>query len=311
MKILVTGGAGYLGNVIIRELLKNKHEITVIDNFMYNQQSSLLTLSKNEKINIIKSDVRNYKLLKEEVKKNDVIIPLAAIVGAPACDLNPDLATELNFNQIKNIKELMTKDQLIILPVTNSGYGIGKKDLYCDETSELNPISHYGKTKVESEKLILDLENFVSLRLATVFGVSARMRIDLLVNDFVYKAFNDKYIVLFESHFKRNYIHIDDIAKLISLILENPKTFNKNIYNVGLEDANLSKKELCNKIIDYMPKTLIIENEFYKDPDQRNYIVSNKKIYSTSWKPIRSIDYGIKELLNCYKFFEKNNYKNI
>ena len=148
MKILVTGGAGYLGNVIIRELLKNKHEITVIDNFMYNQQSSLLTLSKNEKINIIKSDVRNYKLLKEEVKKNDVIIPLAAIVGAPACDLNPDLATELNFNQIKNIKELMTKDQLIILPVTNSGYGIGKKDLYCDETSELNPISHYGKTKV-------------------------------------------------------------------------------------------------------------------------------------------------------------------
>ncbi len=311
MKILVTGGAGYLGNVIIRELLKNKHEITVIDNFMYNQQSSLLTLSKNEKINIIKSDVRNYKLLKEEVKKNDVIIPLAAIVGAPACDLNPDLATELNFNQIKNIKELMTKDQLIILPVTNSGYGIGKKDLYCDETSELNPISHYGKTKVESEKLILDLENFVSLRLATVFGVSARMRIDLLVNDFVYKAFNDKYIVLFESHFKRNYIHIDDIAKLISLILENPKTFNKNIYNVGLEDANLSKKELCNKIKDYMPKTLIIENEFYKDPDQRNYIVSNKKIYSTSWKPIRSIDYGIKELLNCYKFFEKNNYKNI
>tara|TARA_B100001093_G_C26761083_1_gene985727 strand:- start:392 stop:1327 length:936 start_codon:yes stop_codon:yes gene_type:complete len=311
MKILVTGGAGYLGNVIIRELLKNKHEITVIDNFMYNQQSSLLTLSKNEKINIIKSDVRNYKLLKEEVKKNDVIIPLAAIVGAPACDLNPDLATELNFNQIKNIKELMTKDQLIILPVTNSGYGIGKTDLYCDETSELNPISHYGKTKVESEKLILDLENFVSLRLATVFGVSARMRIDLLVNDFVYKAFNDKYIVLFESHFKRNYIHIDDIAKLISLILENPKTFNKNIYNVGLEDANLSKKELCNKIKDYMPKTLIIENEFYKDPDQRNYIVSNKKIYSTSWKPIRSIDYGIKELLNCYKFFEKNNYKNI
>jgi len=311
MKILVTGGAGYLGNVIIRELLKNKHEITVIDNFVYNQQSSLLTLSKNEKINIIKSDVRNYKLLKEEVKKNDVIIPLAAIVGAPACDLNPDLATELNFNQIKNIKELMTKDQLIILPVTNSGYGIGKKDLYCDETSELNPISHYGKTKVESEKLILDLENFVSLRLATVFGVSARMRIDLLVNDFVYKAFNDKYIVLFESHFKRNYIHIDDIAKLISLILENPKTFNKNIYNVGLEDANLSKKELCNKIKDYMPKTLIIENEFYKDPDQRNYIVSNKKIYSTSWKPIRSIDYGIKELLNCYKFFEKNNYKNI
>ena len=311
MKILVTGGAGYLGNVIIRELLKNKHEITVIDNFMYNQQSSLLTLSKNEKINIIKSDVRNYKLLKEEVKKNDVIIPLAAIVGAPACDLNPDLATELNFNQIKNIKELMTKDQLIILPVTNSGYGIGKKDLYCDETSELNPISHYGKTKVESEKLILDLENFVSLRLATVFGVSARMRIDLLVNDFVYKAFNDKYIVLFESHFKRNYIHIDDIAKLIGLILENPKTFNKNIYNVGLEDANLSKKELCNKIKDYMPETLIIENEFYKDPDQRNYIVSNKKIYSTSWKPIRSIDYGIKELLNCYKFFEKNNYKNI
>ena len=155
--------------MIIRELLNNRHEITVIDNFMYNQQSCLLNLSKNEKLNIIQSDVRNYNLLKEEVKKNDAIIPLAAIVGAPACDLNPELATEINLNQIKKIKKLISKNQLIILPVTNSGYGIGKKDIFCDETSELNPISHYGKTKVESEKLILDLENFCIVTIGKCF----------------------------------------------------------------------------------------------------------------------------------------------
>jgi nucleoside-diphosphate-sugar epimerase len=311
MKILITGGAGYIGNVLTRELLKNNFKVTIIDNFGYNQQSSLLSISKNENLEIIKSDVRNLDILNNEIKKHDVVIPLAAVVGAPACDLNPKLASEINLDQIKNIKKIIHKDQIILLPVTNSGYGIGKKDIYCDETSDLNPISHYGKTKVESEKVISDLENFVSLRLATVFGVSSRMRVDLLVNDFVYKACTDKYLVLFESHFKRNFIHIDDIAFLMKKILLNFNDFKGNIFNVGIEDANLSKKELCEKIKEYLPKTLIIENEFNKDPDQRNYIVSNKKIYSKGWKPERSIDYGIQELIKCYNFFERNDYKNI
>ena len=311
MKVLITGGAGYIGNVLTRELLKNNFQVTIIDNFGYNQQASLLSISKDKNLEIIKSDVRNLDILNNEVKKHDVIIPLAAVVGAPACDLNPKLATEINLDQIKNIKKIIHKDQIILLPVTNSGYGIGKKDIYCDETSDLNPISHYGKTKVESEKVISDLQNFVSLRLATVFGVSSRMRIDLLVNDFVYKACTDKYLVLFESHFKRNFIHIDDIAFLMKKILLDFNDFKGNIFNVGIEDANLSKKELCEKIKEYLPKTLIIENEFYKDPDQRNYIVSNKKIYSKGWKPERSIDYGIQELIKCYNFFERNDYKNI
>ena len=311
MKVLITGGAGYIGNVLTRELLKNNYKVTIIDNFGYNQQASLLSISKDKNLEIIKSDVRNLDILNNEIKKHDVIIPLAAVVGAPACDLNPKLATEINLDQIKNIKKIIHKDQIILLPVTNSGYGIGKKDIYCDETSDLNPISHYGKTKVDSEKVISDLENFVSLRLATVFGVSSRMRVDLLVNDFVYKACTDKYLVLFESHFKRNFIHIDDIAFLMRKILLNFNDFKGNIFNVGIEDANLSKKELCEKIKEYLPKTLIIENEFNKDPDQRNYIVSNKKIYSKGWKPERSIDYGIQELIKCYNFFERNDYKNI
>lgn len=311
MKILITGGAGYIGNVLTRELLNNNHKVTIIDNFIFNQQASLIDICKNNNLQIIKSDIRNIKNLNNEIGKHDVIIPLAGIVGAPACDINPDLATEINLTQIQNIKKNLSKNQIIILPVTNSGYGIGTKDIYCDENSNLNPISHYGKTKVEAEKVISDLENFVSLRLATVFGVSARMRLDLLVNDFVYKAFKDKYLVLFESHFKRNYIHIDDIAFLIKKILINFDEFKGNIFNVGLEDANLSKKELCENIKEFLPKTLILENEFYKDPDQRNYIVSNKKIYSKGWKPIRSIEYGINELIKCYQFFEKNDFKNI
>ncbi len=309
--ILVTGGAGYIGNVLIRNLLKKDFKVTVFDNFYYNQFNSILDLVSLKNLNIIENDVRNTKDLLDQVKLNDIIIPLAGIVGAPACSKNEKLATEVNTVQIKEISKNLSKDQIVILPVTNSGYGIGKEGIYCDEKSPLNPISHYGKTKVEAEKYIVDKNNFVSMRLATVFGVSGRMRTDLLVNNFVYKAYNEKSLILFESHFKRNYIHIQDISNAIIKILLNFNNFKNEIYNVGINDANLSKKELAYKIKDHLPDLEITEDEFAKDPDKRNYIVSNDKIYNKGWKPTKTLDDGIEELIKCYRLFKNKNSSNI
>jgi len=301
MKVLVTGGAGYIGVALVNKLLKKKYKVTVLDNFYFNQQYVFLDLIKNPNLNVINEDVRNFKVLKKCIKENEIIIPLAGIVGAPACKKKPKLATEINLNQIKNISRMVTSKHKLILPVTNSGYGIGKEGEFCTEESPLNPISHYGVTKVKAEKEIQKLKNFVSLRLATVFGLSGRIRTDLLVNDFTYRAvFQDK-IELFEPHFKRNYIHVNDVARVMVFCIENFKKLKNNIYNIGLENANLSKLELC-KLIKKNHKTLkIIINEFNKDPDQRNYIVSNKKILSTGWRPKHSLDSGIKELIKCYK----------
>ena len=313
MKILVTGGAGYIGNVLIRRLILEKKvkKITLLDNFFYKQEQTILDVISEKKLDVIKGDVRNKNFFKNIIKKHDIIIPLAAIVGAPACDKHKKLAKELNLDQIKFICDLKDRNQILILPVTNSGYGIGKKNKFYDENSPLNPISLYGRTKVASERYILDSNNFISLRLATVFGISPRMRVDLLVNDFVYKSYKFKKLILFESHFRRNFIHIKDIAEVIIFLLNNFKKTKNNIYNVGLEDANLTKKQLALKIKKKIPKLSIIENEFTKDPDQRNYLVSNKKIYNTGWKPKFSIDDGIDELVKYYSFNKKNYHKNI
>ncbi len=310
-KILITGGAGYIGNVLTRKLLQNQqNQITVIDNFSHSQQSSFFEIVNNNKLNIIDQDVRNKNILKEQLSKNDIIIPLAGVVGAPACEKNKLLATELNLNQIVNIKKEISKDQILIVPISNSGYGIGEKGKFCDESSPLNPISHYGKTKVEAEKHISDLENFISLRLATVFGVSPRMRVDLLVNDFTLKAVRDKYIVLFEEHFKRNYIHVKDVSDSFIFCVENFGKMKSNIYNVGLENANLSKIELC-KIIEKKVELKIFSSKIGSDPDKRDYIVSNKKIYSTGWKPKISLEEGIEELIKFYKFMPLSSFSNI
>ena len=275
-KILITGGAGYIGNILLRELLENQHnKVTVIDNFSYSQHNSFIEIINNNNLNIINQDVRNLDVFNNEIRKNDIIIPLAGVVGAPACEKNKLLATELNLNQIINIKKIISKNQILLVPITNSGYGIGEKDKFCDESSPLKPISHYGKTKVEAEKHISDLENFISLRLATVFGISPRMRVDLLVNDFTLKAVRDKYIVLFEEHFKRNFIHVKDVSSAFIFCLNNFEKMKSNIYNVGLEDANLSKIELC-KIIQTKTELKIISSKIGTDPDKRNYIVSNK-----------------------------------
>ena len=300
MKILVTGGGGYIGIALVKELLKKNFKVTVLDNFAFNQQYVFFDLIKKKNLKIINENVKNKKLLKKLVKENEFIIPLAGVVGAPACKKKPKDATEINFNQIKNIIKFSGKKNKIILPVTNSGYGIGKKNEFCTEESPLNPISHYGITKVKAEKEIQKINNFISLRLATVFGLSGRIRTDLLVNDFTYKAVFENKIELFEPHFKRNYIHVKDVARVMIFCIKNFKRLKKNIYNIGLETANLSKLELCKLIKKNFKNFKIKINEFAKDPDQRDYMVSNKKILATGWKPRYSLEYGIKELIKCY-----------
>lgn len=309
-KVLVTGGAGYIGSVFVPQLLAKDYQVTVLDNFMY-KQDSLMDICYHPDLDMIVGDVRDAEIFKKEIEKHDIIIPLAAIVGAPACDRDKTLATAINQTQIENIAKWVSKDQMVLYPVTNSGYGIGQDGIFCTEETPLNPISHYGLTKVAGERALLDKGNAVTFRLATVFGTAPRMRMDLLVNDFVYRAFSDRFIVLFESHFKRNYIHIRDIASVFFHAIENFNALKKEPYNVGLSDANLSKMELCKKIKTHLPNFHIFESEIAEDLDKRDYIVSNEKIEATGWKPKFSIDDGIKELIKAYSFLKLNPYNNL
>ena len=301
MKILITGGAGYLGSVITQKLLESGYSVVVLDKLIFNQLS-LLSFTSNPNFKFIYGDVRDTNLLKKLVDECDTIIPLAAIVGFPACDADPKLAHEINFEQIKNIVDwIKGTDKKILYPNTNSGYGVGEDGEYCNELSPLKPISVYGKTKVDAEKYILENTDGICFRLATVFGVSSRMRVDLLVNDFTYKAITDKYIVVFERNFKRNFIHIKDVASAFIFMIENYDTYKGEVFNVGLSDANLSKKELLEKIQTYVKDFAVSYNDYYEDPDKRDYIVSNEKIESTGWKPVWNLDKGIEELIHAYK----------
>ena len=256
VSVLITGGAGYIGSVLTERLLQHGHDVTVLDNLMYNQ-NSILYLSHHRNFQFIRGDARNKNIIKEAVKGKDFVIPLAAIVGAPACDINPDLATETNLRAIQQLLSLVTEDQKIIFPNTNSGYGTKDNSQYCTEESPLEPISLYGRLKVEAEKTILSRRNSIVLRLATVFGVSPRMRLDILVNDFTYRAMRDGYLVLFEKDFKRNYIHIRDIAKCYEFCMTNFAAMRSQIYNVGRDDANCSKEELALKIKKFVPSLKI------------------------------------------------------
>jgi len=309
-KVLLTGGGGYIGAVLASELLSAGFQVTVFDNFMFGQ-NSLLDICHHPDLSVVVGDVRDEDLLRKMVLTNDVIIPLAAIVGAPACDRDKDLAKALNQTHVENISKWASNNQIILFPVTNSGYGIGQQGIQCDENTPLNPISHYGKTKVAAEQTLLKAGNAVTFRLATVFGTSPRMRMDLLVNDFVYRACKDRFVVLFESHFKRNYIHIRDIASVFLYAIQNYENMKGEAYNVGLSDANLSKMELCVKIKEYLPDFHIFESEIGQDPDKRDYIVSNEKIESLGWKPNYSLDDGIRELIKCYSYLKVNKYKNV
>ncbi len=308
--VLITGGAGYIGSVLSKFLLNQGYSVTVLDNFRYNQ-NSLLDCCHDENFNIIRGDVIDEQIMSSSLKNQDFIIHLAALVGAPICDANKDDALSTNFESVKLLLKLRHKDQKILYPCTNSGYGIGEKGKFCTEETPLRPISFYGQTKVNSEKLILDDENSISFRLATVFGVSSRMRTDLLVNDFVKKAFKEKYLEIFEGHFQRNYIHIRDVVRVFLHGMKNFDKMKNQSYNVGLSDANLSKLELCKKIKEHISDFTFIESASGQDPDKRDYIVSNKKIENTGFKPKYSLDFGIDELIKCYTILPNQTYGNI
>ena len=306
-KVLITGGAGYLGSILSRELLDLGYNVTVYDNLMY-KQLSLVDVCHYPNFEFVMGDVRDRKNLLSYIKNSDVIFPLAAIVGFPACDKDKKLATEVNYEQIKFIVENLRDDQKIIYPNSNSGYGVGEDGIHCTEESPLNPVSHYGQTKVDAESIIVDNGNGITLRLATVFGTSPRMRLDLLVNEFVYKAITDTYITVFEKDFKRNYIHIQDVISAFVFMLENYEKYNGEMFNVGLSDSNLNKEELVYKIKKFIPHFDINFSDFYSDPDKRNYIVSNDKIEARGWSPKYSLDDGIRELIKAYRIIINNDY---
>jgi len=301
MKVLITGGAGYLGSVLVGKLLEQSYEVVVLDKLLFNQ-TSLLQYTSNPNFKFIYGDVRNETELERLCNEVDVIIPLAAIVGFPACAQDPKLAKEINFQQIVNIVKFTNgKGKKILYPNTNSGYGLGTGQLECTEESPLTPISVYGQTKCEAENFLRTSTDAIVFRLATVFGVSPRIRTDLLVNDFVYKAITDKYIVVFEKSFKRNFIHIQDVANVFLFMLENYDKYKGDVFNVGLSNANLSKQELLEKIQTHVKNFAVSYNDYYEDPDKRDYIVSNTKVESTGWSPKWDIDMGINELIMAYQ----------
>jgi nucleoside-diphosphate-sugar epimerase len=308
--ILVTGGAGYIGSTLVPDLLSKKHKVTVIDNFMYDQ-TSLATSIRDRNFEIIFGDVRDESLMKKLVSKADIVIPLAAIVGAPACDKDPVTAQSINKDSILWLLKQLSKSQQVIMPTTNSAYGSGDKNNFCDENSPLNPLSLYARDKVVVEKSLLEHENSTSFRLATVFGISPRMRLDLLVNNFTLRAITDGFVIVFEGHFKRNYIHILDVVQAFNLAIEKKEQFKGEIFNVGLSQANISKIELCQEIKTIVPSFLFLEAPLGKDPDQRNYIVSNKKIEALGFSPAVSLQEGLNELVKGLKIFNHKPFTNV
>lgn len=310
MRILVTGGAGYIGSILVPRMLEQGHSVTVVDTFERGT-TDLSSSCANENFNPVRGDARDTRLLDELVPKHDVLIPLAALVGAPLCKQDPIAAKTLNQDAVVDLVKRTSKEQIIVYPTTNSGYGVGEAGKFCTEESPLNPISLYGVTKVEAEKAVLDSGNGVTLRLATVFGMSPRMRIDLLVNDFTWRAVTDRAVVIFEGHFKRNYIHIRDVVKGFEHAIANFSTMRGEAYNLGLSEANLSKLELCAKIREHVPNFVFLEAPIGEDPDKRDYIVSNDKLEATGWRPDWSLDRGIRELLRGYRMLRNSRYANV
>ena len=310
MKILITGGAGYLGSIVTPHLLNKGHEVTVLDSFLF-RQNSLADCCHYESFNVVRGDCRDASILKNLLKDADIIIPLAAMVGAPLCDQDKLAAESVNHSAVKLICDLVSPDQRIIIPITNSGYGVGEEGKFCTEKTPLRPISLYGKTKVDAEKEVLSRDNSISFRLATVFGMAPRMRLDLLVNDFVYRAVNDRSLLIFEGHFKRNYIHVRDIARVFEHAIDNFELMKGKPYNAGLEEANLSKLELCAKIKEHLPKFVYIEAKVGEDPDKRDYIVSNQRLLSSGFQTEWNLDRGIRELIKGYTIIRNTIYSNV
>jgi len=309
-QILVTGGAGYLGSTLVPELLAAGHRVTVLDNFMYHQ-NSLAHVCHHPGFDVVRGDVRSESAVLPLLKKADIVIPLAAYVGAPLCARDPVGASSTNHDAIVMMLKHVSKHQRILMPTTNSAYGSGDEKNFCTEDSPLRPMSLYAIEKVKVEKELLQHPNATSFRLATVFGMSPRMRIDLLVNDFTYRAVHDRFVVLFEAGFKRNYIHVRDIARVFMHGIDHYEKTNGQIFNVGLSDANVSKRELCLAIQKQVPEFTFIEAPIGKDPDQRNYIVSNSRIEATGYQPQVSLDAGIRELIKGFTMIRNSVYGNV
>ena len=303
--VLVTGGAGYIGSILVPRLLERDYKVTVVDNLLFNQ-NPLADCCRYKNFKFIKKDIRDYVLMDDLISKADLIIPLACIVGAPACSADKQMAQEVNYSAHKHIVSRITDDQCILFPTTNSGYGVGGEEL-CTEESSLNPISSYGRWKVEIERLFLE-KGAITFRFATAFGVSPRMRMDLLVNDFTYKAYKDGSVILFEDHFRRNFVHVCDIVNTflfgITLLCESVRG---EAYNVGNSSANLTKRQLCAKIQEYIPEFYIHTATIGKDPDKRDYFVSNEKLEKEGWKCNYSLNDGIRELLKYYPMIPLEN----
>lgn len=308
-KVLVTGAAGYVGSILCEHLLDAGFGVIALDRLFF--EPSLLHLCANPNFDFLFGDVRDESLIREAIRSADVIIPLAAVVGAPACERDPWLATSVNIGAVQLILKHRSPQQLLVYPTTNSGYGTKSGDVYCTEETPLEPISLYGRTKTEAERVVLDSGNSITLRLATVFGMSPRLRLDLIVNHFVYAAVTDGYMVVFEKQFKRNYIHIRDVADCFVHCIRKQKTMNGRPFNVGLNDANLSKQELAEKIQAHVPNFFVHYSEIGSDPDKRNYIVSNRRLQVAGFEAARSIDAGIRELLKGYRMLGRGRFQNI
>ena len=310
MRILITGGAGYLGSQLVSYLLGAGHDVSVLDKFTF-AQSTLLEHCINTRFNVVRGDCRDRETLRRALEGREVIIPLAAIVGAPSCDADPIAARSTNLEAIEVLLELRSPDQRIVYPATNTGYGIGEKGTYCTEDTPLRPISLYGVTKVAAERAILDAGNAITLRPGTLFGMSPRMRVDLLVNDFVYRAVTDRAVILFEPHAQRNYCHIRDCARAFVYAIENFNTMKNEPYNIGLSDANISKLELCQRIQKHVPSFVFMEAPIGEDPDKRDYIVSNDKIERAGFATRYSLDEGIEELIKGFRMIRNTRFANM
>lgn len=310
LHVLVTGGAGYLGSVLCEHLLNAGYKVTVIDNLMYRQRS-LFHLCSRPAFDFVFGDARDEGLMRRLVRNVDVLIPLAAVVGAPACDRDPWLATSVNLEAVGLLNRLRSESQLVVFPTTNSGYGTISEGVYCTEETALEPISLYGQTKVRAESELLETTNVISLRLATVFGMSPRMRLDLLVNHFVYAAVRDGYIVIFEKDYRRNYVHIRDVADCFIYCIEHAESMVERCYNVGLDAANLSKEQLAIRVREYVPNFHIEFAPIGSDPDKRNYLVSNQRLRDAGFEARRSLDEGIEELLKGYRMLGWRPFENV
>ena len=310
MKILITGGAGYIGSVLTPTLLQAGHEVTVLDNLMF-RQTSLADCCQYESFHVVRGDCRDESVLRPLVAQADVIIPLAALVGAPVCDRDRLAAQSTNADAVRLACRLASRQQRVIMPTTNSGYGIGEAGKFCTEDTPMRPLSLYGRSKIEAEQAVLEQGNSLSFRLATVFGMSPRMRLDLLVNDFVYRAVNDRAVVIFEGHFKRNYLHLRDVTRAFLHALANFEAMKGRPYNVGLDDANLSKLELCAEIRKQLPTFVYLEAPIGEDPDKRDYVVSNARIAATGYRPEWSLQRGITELIKGYTILHNSAFANV